>query len=472
MATKLRTLSLAVLAVLAASAIGTGAAHAETFFHSHVGEVNPDKVIITGEGGEGRFRFKPGSAPLTCEKLVLEGTEDTEGRTSDKGESQAFTHTGEAGVKTITATSLTLTPTFTNCEFSGFEFTVDTEGCHYRLTAETTGEHGRLHIDCETGKAIRVTVPELGVTMSIGPQTPSGGGVHYTNNGETSNGDIKAQATVSGISFACAPAILCGIIGIPVSGSEGTYESGSEMTIKAFEDLNTPEDAGKTGVYEEDKQLGLWHGEGEGGEEEPSSPEHTFRSTAKSVDLTGARSGGEHVLSFGGVGLKCAGAAFAGYQAGETPDQMTLTPEYSDCTLGGGEAEVVNEGCDFIFDSDTELEAGAPVRLDCNEGGALKVKAPFCTIDVGDRHGESSVNQALLEVEYANEGSAPTEDLLVKASLSGIGYVATNAGCEVLGIGKGTHSNGTYSGWATVRAYEHGKSHNAEHQVGVRIDTP
>lgn len=258
MAHKLKALCLAAFAVFAVSAVAATAAQAENFFHNHIGEVNPDQVIITGEGGEDVFRPGPEGPEVICSKTVVEGTEDTEGRTSDVNE-KAFTHNNN-GTKTITSTSITLTPTYSGCKLGNLNAVVDTDGCHYRFTAETVGEHGRVHVECEAGKEILVTVPELGVTLTIPTQTPTGGGVHYTNVGGTSDGDIKAKATVTGISYTCKPALLCALGGVASSGTDGTYTTGKEVTVKAFEDLNTPENTNKTGVYEEGKQLGAWWG--------------------------------------------------------------------------------------------------------------------------------------------------------------------------------------------------------------------
>jgi hypothetical protein len=279
MASKIKISGLLVVA-LALSALGASSAQAANFFHNHIGEVNPDQVIITGENKIGAIGTKSpqvftpavGAKAVTCEKAVFEGTEDTAGRVKDeekaedeeegkKGHPLPFTHENASGVKTITGTSSTVTPTYSECTVPSIgAATVTNNGCHYRLTAETSAEeHGGVHVECGATGSIVIKASTCEITIKS--QTVDKG-VHYTNTGETKVAgnlrDIDIKSTATGIDFTTNGNLVCLSAKIPTNGNAGTYEG--EVTVKAFEDLNKTENKGKTGVYEEGKQLDAWWG--------------------------------------------------------------------------------------------------------------------------------------------------------------------------------------------------------------------
>jgi hypothetical protein len=273
MASKIKISGLLVVA-LALSALGASSAQAANFFHNHIGEVNPDQVIITGENKttDGTvhphtFTPAPGSKAVTCNKAIFEGTEDAGVRVKDeeldeKEKPLPFTHeNATTKVKTITGTSSTVTPTYSECEVPSIgEATVVNNGCHYRLTSETSAEeHGGVHVECGATGSIVITASKCVITIKS--QTV-GKGVHYENTGETKVAgklrDIDINATATGISFTTNGNLVCLAAKIPNEGKEGTYSG--KVTVRAFEDLNKTENKGKTGVYEEGKQLDLWWG--------------------------------------------------------------------------------------------------------------------------------------------------------------------------------------------------------------------
>jgi hypothetical protein len=274
MTRKLNILGLLVVA-LALGALGASSAQAANFFHSHIGEKNPDQVIITGENKIGEaetvsphvFTFAPGSKAIVCKVAKHEGTEDAGVRVKDEELDETekplpFTHeNATTKVKTITGTSLTLTATYSECEVPSIgAATVTNNGCHTRFTAETSvEEHGGVHLECGATGSIVIKASTCEITIKS--QTVNKG-AHYTNTGETRVAgklrDIDLKTTLTGMSFTTNKNLVCLSAKIPNEGKEGTYEG--ELTVKAFEDLNKTENKGKTGVYEEGKQLDAWWG--------------------------------------------------------------------------------------------------------------------------------------------------------------------------------------------------------------------
>jgi hypothetical protein len=281
MASKIKISGLLVVA-LALSALGASSAQAANFFHNHIGEVNPDQVIITGTNvtTDGTvhphsFFAAPGAKPVVCKKALFEGTHNTEGRLKDEGEPEPggksenekplpFTHeNATTKVKTITSTSTTVTPTYSECEVEGVgAVTVTNNGCHYRLTAETSAEeHGGVHVECGATGSITITAKTCVITIKS--QTV-GKGVHYENTGETKVAgklrDIDINATASGIVSTTNKNLVCLAAGIPNEGKEGTYTG--KATIRAFEDKEKYTTGATISeiALKEGKQLDLWWG--------------------------------------------------------------------------------------------------------------------------------------------------------------------------------------------------------------------
>ncbi len=127
-------------------------------------------------------------------------------------------YTGSIGV--TTATTITLTPTYSGCTFGGFTLDVITNGCRYVYHADgKTGTtttiagdpihwenkyHVEATIECDTGKDITIIATQAGVpkcTVHIPPQN-LGTGIVLTN--ETTTGgkkDIRAHINFSTIKY-------------------------------------------------------------------------------------------------------------------------------------------------------------------------------------------------------------------------------------------------------------------------------
>jgi hypothetical protein len=223
----LKALGLALGAVFAlGAAMASSASAVDTF--TTAGKV---PAIVTGEPHEkepihifeitGEKVFK-----VECQKSKFHGT-----------------ITNGASKVTIypTYTGSVEKPSGTQCDSTLGVVTVDMNGCTYDLTGETTGVHkgvegkdATVWISCPPEKEIKIT-GLLGCTVSIHPQTPTEGGVVYTNEVEpvTLTKDIKIHATVTGITFSSTNA--CTLGKIPTEGNNADYKG--TVTAKCYKDI-------------------------------------------------------------------------------------------------------------------------------------------------------------------------------------------------------------------------------------------
>ncbi len=184
MISNLKALGLALLAILAMSAVAASVASAEKWDFKSDGE--PTK--FTGEQikvGELADVFQIEYGIFACEKITTSGEQ----------------------VAGTAFTSINLTPVYTNCEriTGGGKATYVMNGCTYTLTAETVVNKettGSTSIDCPGGKEVEITVTVLGVTactIRIPAQGPISK-VTFTT-GAGANKDIHYNAVLSGIKY-------------------------------------------------------------------------------------------------------------------------------------------------------------------------------------------------------------------------------------------------------------------------------
>ncbi len=126
----------------------------------------------------------------------------------------------------IGAVSFEGTPGVTDsghCASSTGTVDVDTTGCSFVLTGETTGEDEGVDatawVACEEEGEIRATVTELGITISFPSQTPTSGGVTYSNVEMGGQQQVEGRVTATGITYTCSPAFLCGLGGVSTEGN-------------------------------------------------------------------------------------------------------------------------------------------------------------------------------------------------------------------------------------------------------------
>jgi hypothetical protein len=154
----------------------------------------------------------------------------------------------------------------------------------------------------------------------------------------------------------------------------------------------------------------------------------------------------------GRVQVKCSVASFEGTTSTASGNELTITPEYSGCTLGGLAATVNMNGCKYTFTGESSGALTASVDIvSCTSGKTITVKKGNCTIAVGEQIG-------LTDVSFISQGSASEMDVLVNAAVSNIESTQTGSECPAPGA---TQSCGTYSGTVTTKAFHDNGSQSA-----------
>ena len=172
-----------------------------------------------------------------------------------------------SGTFVTSATTVTVFPTYkgtvkkevdeNHCTFGAGKAEVELNGCDYDLTGETTkedktgkvGKDAVVSVTCPKEKEITVKT-NLGCTLHIPEQTPTEGGVVYTNITHLGKKAIEVTATVTGITYTSTGA-LCGAAGISSEGNNADYTG--TVIGTCYEDLGNGE---KTDEFKEGAQIG------------------------------------------------------------------------------------------------------------------------------------------------------------------------------------------------------------------------
>lgn len=203
----IKTLGLALVAVLAMSAVAASAAQALT-----------------------QAKFTADAYPAVI-KGAQEGTENFLEATAGR-KTECKTATYQATL-TEASTELTVTPHYAECEASGVGTTVDLNGCDFRFTAGTNtsaeDSHGSADIVCP-GPIKSITVTTFTCTVHI-PAQNGLTGVTFTNKSAstvTVDVDITNQ-----IKYTETDGFLCPFEG-NTEGSDGDFVS--KVTVHGFKD--------------------------------------------------------------------------------------------------------------------------------------------------------------------------------------------------------------------------------------------
>ena len=107
------------------------------------------------------------------------------------------------------------------------------------------------------GNANKIQITSsLGVTLSIPAQTPTTGGVSYTNvANHDGNSAVAVKATVTGITTTCAGTFLCTLGGIAHHSNQ--YQYTGDVTMTAYEDDKGPEVTGCSTPVTEGPRISL-----------------------------------------------------------------------------------------------------------------------------------------------------------------------------------------------------------------------
>jgi hypothetical protein len=214
---KFKALGLALIAVFAMSAVVASAAQATAGTLTAEGKT----VTVTGEqilGNEHVFTLTdhqtpPGSgvfATTKCKKAHFDGI----------------------GSVTDGATSITVTPTYSECTAFGQPATVEHTSCKYVLKTETpagTGWHVNTAIVCNPGDEIHVQTGTCSVTVPAQEDLTTS---EVTNSGGAGTAmDLLLDTNIKGITYT----VTKDNIGCPLSGT-GTFHNGDyvgKTTVKA-----------------------------------------------------------------------------------------------------------------------------------------------------------------------------------------------------------------------------------------------
>lgn len=105
-----------------------------------------------------------------------------------------------------------------HCGSSLGEFEIKVNGCEIVITGNTNESgHAEAWLTCPEENELEM-ITSFGVTISAPAQTPTAGGITYTNMGD---GTVLAEATVEGITYSCTPHFLCTLGGAPTEGNSG-----------------------------------------------------------------------------------------------------------------------------------------------------------------------------------------------------------------------------------------------------------
>jgi hypothetical protein len=227
MTRNLKALGLALVAIFVMSAVAASAASAADDHFT----TTKASALLTGVSHDNEFRITGGPA-FACTTSKFTGTvlnNATEATIDPE-------YTGK--INQTPHNKAPLDPR--ECDATGGDITVDMNGCHYDLTGNTTGsDEGKtdatVWITCPGTNVIKITQLNTMVTISIPPQTPTVGGVTYTNLPNHTGGKaVTVKATATGITYGCAPAFACFVAGAGTHGNDSDYTG--TVTATGWED--------------------------------------------------------------------------------------------------------------------------------------------------------------------------------------------------------------------------------------------
>jgi len=350
--------------------------------------------------------FHAGTAPHT----LWSGTQVGEDVLSLKAGTLRCKKISSSGTTTVaTATTVDLTPSFSECTAFGFvSTTVDANGCTYRLhTAKEGSSTQGTSILCPEGKAIVITAFNCEVSI---PAQGVLGTVTYTN----TEGDITADLNITGVKYTQVSKSFPGCTN--GTFTDGTYKG--TTTLTATDTAGTAKETWVEGVT--------------GGTEfHAGTSPHTLWSGTQS---------GEDVFTVKAGTVKCRKITSSGTTTAATTTTLDLTPSFSECTAFGFVGTTVDaNGCIYRLHTAKEGISTQGTSIVCPEGKAIVVTASNCELSV-------PAQGVLGTVTYTNTEGDITADL----NLSAIKY--TQVSKSFPGCTNGTFTDGKYVGATTLTA--------------------
>lgn len=193
-----------------------------------------------------------------------------------------------------------------------------------------------------------------------------------------------------------------------------------------------------------------------------ASASYEFTSNKANTNLTAAQIG-NHTFSTAGQTIQCSTTTSSGTQSGSAASEITVTPNYSNCTYSAG-AKVVHvtmNGCAYILT------------------GATTADGKHGTVDIECPAGK------VIEMHFTNFNGAETCTLTIASQIETEGYTATNSVTDPNHIvihttGRVTikpHGNGgcpllvtaVFKGTTTVEGFTDGLPHTLANKANLDI---
>jgi hypothetical protein len=204
----LKFLGLALVAVLAMSAVMAGAASADEF------KSEKAPVTLTGTQGATLDTFSTHAGNVKCTTATYKGTQST-----------------------TSTTTIQVAPTYSGCTFVGLNSTITTNGCEYLFHVPATAgvTTGTVDIVCPGTNEITVTAPNpaLGKAkciVHVPPQTGLGV-VTYSNLGSGTTREVKVEVNLTGLKYSQTAGVAeSGNCETKDNTTTGTYVGGATVT--------------------------------------------------------------------------------------------------------------------------------------------------------------------------------------------------------------------------------------------------
>jgi hypothetical protein len=167
-----------------------------------------------------------------------------------------------------------------------------------------------------------------------------------------------------------------------------------------------------------------------------------FKANANPARITGQQVGPHELTTKLGTKIEC-DVAFEGQLAGVS-EELTLTPSYGKCSIGGVKVDASVNGCDYRFHAGATLGGGAvegSMDIKCPVGAFMDFKITWegpCHLHIGEQVGLNAVT-------YTNDPVG--KDVDFDFALEGLVY-ELGPTCPV----QGTYVDGVYEGVSTVKA--------------------
>lgn len=419
---KLKFFGLVLTAMVSSALIATSASAVDTF------TAERNTITITGTSADSLLRITGAGSTIECATAKFSGTIAN-------------------GAQQITITpSYTGTPAepgAAHCKWGTGKVTVDMNGCDYLLTGSTISSDGTdatASIICPGGQEIKLTSGSC--TLGIQAQTPTSGGITYTNGRENGKRTFMVYQTFTGVTYTTTGS-SCG--SLPKEGND--IDITASITFTGYEDL---------GGLKEGVQVGV---EVDGGEAEDVLT--TSSENGKAVLTTTTH---DNVLSIASnkTRVECTTGSFAATAAANGEEEVTVLPTYTgkpnatphgtECSMSNLESATVDmNGCHLNVSGKTigsdEGGTDAVLYITCAVGHEITITNKFCIIMIPSQRPTSG------GVTYTNQTEGGNGVVKVTTTVTGITYTSSGFACTLAGI-PSEGDDASYTGTMIVKGYE------------------